>query len=188
MRIAISGPQSTGKPTLAGELAGSIPNARMEPEPFRVLKDRLGLVSGADSMTPEQELALIEHSQDRMNALRAGETVIFDRCALDALAHARVAAETGNPAFTADWINRLNSAAMSALRPLDLIVVVPLSEDLPLVEDGVRSTNPGYRKAVDEMIRRLAGGFPNVLEVGGDTGERVKDILGRVDPNGLYRS
>ena len=139
-------------------------------------------------MTPEQELALIQHSQDRMNALRAGETAVFDRCALDALAHARVAAEAGNPAFTPDWIDRLNSAAMTALRPLTLLVVVPLSEDLPLVEDGVRSTNPEYRKAVDEMIRRLAGGLPEVLEVRGGTDERVGQILGRVDPNGLYRS
>lgn len=188
MRIAISGTQSTGKTTLAGDLVGSLPNTRMEPEPFRVLKERLGLVSGADSMTPEQEMALIKHAQERLTAFRAGETVVFDRCALDALAHARVAEDSGNPAFTPDWIERLKAAALIALKPLTLVVVVPLSDDLPLVEDGVRSMNPGYREAVDQMIRQLAEGLPNVLEVRGGREERVQQILERVDPDGLYGS
>jgi predicted kinase len=163
MRIAISGTQSTGKTTLAGDLAGVLPNTRVEPEPFRVLQNRLGLVSGADSMTPEQELALIRHAGSRLSALRAGETVVFDRCALDALAHAVVAAESGNPAFT-----------------------VPLEDDLALIDDGVRSTDGAYQAAVDRTIRSLAGDLPNVLEVRGSRTERVRRILLEIDPNGDY--
>jgi nicotinamide riboside kinase len=186
MRIAISGTQSTGKTTLAGDLAGVLPNTRVEPEPFRVLQNRLGLVSGADSMTPEQELALIRHAGSRLSALRAGETVVFDRCALDALAHAVVAAESGNPAFTEAWLARLRSEAIPALNPLDLLVIVPLEDDLALIDDGVRSTDGAYQAAVDRTIRSLAGDLPNVLEVRGSRTERVRRILLEIDPNGDY--
>ncbi len=137
-------------------------------------------------MTPEQELALIQHASSRLNALRAGETVVFDRCALDALAHAVVAAESGNPAFTTSWIDRLRSEAMPALGSLDLLVVVPLEDDLTLIDDGVRSTDAAYRAAVDRTIRSLAAEFPNVLEVRGSRNERVRRILLEIDPHGDY--
>lgn len=181
MRIAISGTQSTGKTTLAEDLASAIPNARVEPEPFRVLRDRLGLVSGADSMTPEQELALIRHSAGRLQARRGGETIVYDRCALDALAHALVASEAGNPAFTPEWLDRLRREALPALEPLDLLVVVPLEADLDLIDDGVRSTDAGYRGAVDRMIRDLARSHPGRLEVSGSRTERIERILEAID-------
>jgi nicotinamide riboside kinase len=188
MRIAISGTQSTGKTTLAGDLAEALPNTRMEPEPFRVLRDQLGLISGADSMTPEQELALIKHSQSRMQALRAGETVIFDRCALDALAHAEVAADAGNPAFTPEWLQRLEEEARIGLSGLTLLVVVPLSAELALEDDGVRSTDQAYQQAVDLKIRSLGAKQPETLEVRGSREERVRQVLDRVDPHGWYHA
>ena len=155
--------------------------------PFRVLKNRLGLVSGADFMTPEQELALIRHASSRLSAFRAGETIIYDRCALDALAHAVVAAESGNRAFTEAWMQQLRSEAMAALSPLDLLVVVPLEEGLELVDDGVRSTDGAYRAAVDRTIRALADDLSiNVLEVRGSRSERVRRILLEIDPHGDY--
>lgn len=182
MRIAISGTQSTGKTTLAGDLAEAIPNARVEPEPFRVLRERLGLVSGAQTMTPEQELELILHCQRRLQALRAGETVIYDRCALDALAHAIVGAQRGNAAFTTDWLARLEEEAEKALRPLTLLVVVPLEEELPLEDDGVRSLDEAYRREVDAVIRRLGAKRPRVIEVTGSRAARVREVLAAVEP------
>lgn len=182
MRIAISGTHSTGKTTLAGDLAEAIPNTRVEPEPFRVLRDRLGLVSGVETMTPEQELELICHCQRRLRAVRAGETVIYDRCALDALAHAIVGAERGNSAFTDAWLARLADEAEDALRPLTLLVVVPLQEELPLEDDGIRSLDEEYRRAVDAMIRRLGAKRPNVIEVAGSRTARVQQVLAALAP------
>lgn len=137
-------------------------------------------------MTPEQEIALIEHSGRRMQALRAGETVVYDRCGLDALAHALVAADMGNPAFTSEWLRTLEEATNTAMKPLTLLVVVPVSDDLPLEDDGVRSTDLTYQKAVDQRIRSLASEFPRVMEVNGTRAERVSRILDRVDPEGRY--
>ena len=137
-------------------------------------------------MTPEQELALIRHAGSRLSALRAGETVVYDRCALDALAHAVVAAESGNPAFTETWLDRLRSEAWPALTPLDLLVVVSLEDDLELIDDGVRSTDVAYRAAVDRTIRALANELSNVLVVRGSRAERVEAILLEIDPHGDY--
>jgi len=178
MRLAIVGAQSTGKSTLATDLAEKLPYARVEPEPFRVLRERLELISGAETMTPEQELALIKHNQKRLAAVRGQEHVIYDRCALDALAHAHVARDQGNTAFTDEWLQRLEHETRKALDVLDVLVLVRIGADLPLMDDGVRSTDESYRRKVDERISSLAFEHPRVMEAKGTRTDRVDALLG----------
>lgn len=181
MRIAISGAQSTGKTTLAHRLVEALGNARVEPEPFRVLRERLLLVSGPHSMTPQQELELIRHNQNRLRALRGQETVIYDRCSLDALAHALVARRLGNPAFDEDWMDTLRREADRALDVIDLLVIVRVEDGQPLVPDGVRSEDESYRRMVDEEIAGLAADREHAMEVRGDTEERVSLLREKIE-------
>jgi nicotinamide riboside kinase len=186
MRLVIVGAQSTGKSTLAADLAERLPSSRVEPEPFRVLRKQLELISGADTMTPEQELALIEHNQRRLAAVRGQENVVYDRCALDALAHACVARDLGNHAFTNEWIKRLETETSKALAVVDVLVLVRIGSDLPLIDDGVRSTDEPYRKRVDEKITSLAREHPGFMEVKGTRQERVDALTkGLVDSGWL---
>jgi len=184
MRLAIVGAQSTGKSPLAADLAEVIPCSRVEPEPFRVLRNELKLISGADTMTPEQELALIEHNQRRLRAVRGSEQVIYDRCALDALAHACVARDMENPAFTDSWMARLESETMKALEVVDVLVLIRVGSDLPLMNDGVRSTDHTYRSKVDEKIALLAGRHHGFMEAKGSRRQRVQAIIERLTDSG----
>ncbi|MAJ47936.1 MAG: hypothetical protein CBC35_11820 [Planctomycetes bacterium TMED75] len=181
MRIAISGAQSTGKTTLAHALTEVLDHSRVEPEPFRVLKDRLNLVSGAHTMTPQHELALIKHNQGRLTAFRAGETVLFDRCALDALAHAEVARAAGNSEFTESWLDRLRIETNLALSKIELLLVVRIDPEVPLAEDGVRSTDVEYRILVDQKIAELAEGHPTAQEITGSRSERIDHVCALVE-------
>ena len=181
MRIAISGAQSTGKTTLAHALVQVLEHSRVEPEPFRVMREQLKLVSGAHTMGPEEEHALIEHNLKRLGALRAAETVVFDRCALDALAHARVAKASGNQAFTADWLDLLARKTRQALSVVDLLVVVRIDPQIPLAEDGIRSNDEAYREQVDREIAGIASEHPNAHEVDGSTQDRVDRIKSLVE-------
>ena len=181
MRIAISGAQSTGKTTLAHALTEVLDHSRVEPEPFRVLKDRLNLVSGAHTMTPEQELALIKHNQGRLTAFRAGETVLFDRCALDALAHAEVACASGNPDFTERWLDTLRAETTRALSTVELLLVVRIDPNVPLASDGVRSMDADYRREVDRKIADLARSHPNAQEISGSKAERISQVCALVE-------
>ena len=176
MRIALSGAQSTGKTTLAHDLVEVLDHSRVEPEPFRVLRDQLKLVSGAHTMTPEQELALIEHNRRRLTALRAGETVLFDRCALDALAHAEVARASGNLEFTDEWLARLRTETELALGGIELLLVIRIDSNVPLAIDGVRSTDEGYRAEVDRKIAELARGHRNAHEIIGTQSQRIERV------------
>ena len=177
MRLVLVGAQSTGKSTLAADLAARVPSSRVEPEPFRVLRSQLKLISGADTMTPEQELALIEHNQKRLAAVRGQENVIYDRCALDALAHACVARDLGNASFTPEWIKRLETETNKALAVVDVVVLIRIGSDLPLMDDGVRSTDEAYRRQVDEKITSLARKHPGFMEVKGTRQERVQTLM-----------
>ena len=186
MRLVIVGAQSTGKSTLAADLVERLPSARLEPEPFRVLRSTLGLVSGADTMTPEHELALIEYNQRRLGAVRGQENVVYDRCALDALAHARVARTLGNEAFTSDWIKRLETETDKALAVVDVVVLVRIGTDLPLMDDGVRSTDESYRRRVDEEITTLAMKYAGFIEAKGDRQERVHNLARELTARGWF--
>ena len=114
--------------------------------------------------------------------MRAGETVFYDRCALDALAHAVVAHEGGNQAFTSDWMEELRNETEDTMKMLDLVVVVPLGNELPLESDGVRSTDEAYRQAVDEAIQRLGATTGNTLLVSGTREDRVRQVLQALEP------
>ena len=135
-------------------------------------------------MTPEHELALIEYNQRRLRAVRGQENVIYDRCALDALAHARVARTLGNRAFTDDWISRLETETDKALALVDVVVLVRVGADLPLMDDGVRSTDERYRDQVDQEITRLAMKHSGFTEAKGNRQERVRNLTRELSGKG----
>ena len=69
---------------------------------------------------------------------------------------------------------------------VDVLVLVRISEDLPLMDDGVRSTDEPYRERVDEKITALARRHPGFREAKGTREERVQALLeGLVDTGWL---
>ena len=200
MLIAVSGAQSVGKSTLVADLAAAFlarqdeqnytGACRVEGEPFRALKDSLGLVSGAQLMSPEDELALIEYHSQRLTACCESSTreavVVFDRCGVDALAHSIVAQAAGNAAFTSAWVARIEAACLDALTRIDLLVVVPVEDRVPLVSDGVRSTDRPYQLAVDAAIGEWSSSHctaagVELMRCTGARDERVAQVMNAID-------
>ena len=118
--------------------------------------------------------------------MRGQENVVYDRCALDALAHARVARTLGNEAFTSDWIKRLETETDKALAVVDVVVLVRIGTDLPLMDDGIRSTDESYRRRVDEEIATLAMKHADFIEAKGDRQERVHNLVRELTARGWF--
>lgn len=166
-RIAVSGASGTGKTTLARALAARLGVAYLEEGMRRRLEGGLDL----HALGPAEHRALTEVLLDEMlEAMAAARRDpgghVCDRSPLDMCAFWLYYHFVYAQAATEAFIGR----ATQALADLDLVVVLP-RDGLPLVADGVRSTNPWvqfhFDTLLDAMVRR-AGDRVAVLRIATD--------------------
>jgi hypothetical protein len=59
---------------------------------------------------------------------------------------------------------------------------VPVEPHVPLIDDGIRSTDPGYQRKLDTTLRRvLSELMPSFTEIRGTLEQRVAEALGEID-------
>lgn len=164
MRIAVSGAHRVGKSTLVEALGDALPKFVTVAEPYELLEE-----DGYESATPpttedfeaQLECSLEAFGDDQQN-------VIFDRCPADIVAYL-------SDSFDDDvWLDRVREAMQS----LDLVVFVP-------IEARVQVESDALRESVDEKLREILvddslGFGVEVMEVHGDVGSRVRQVMSRL--------
>jgi nicotinamide riboside kinase len=175
MKIAVSGSHRTGKTTLVEALAESLPAHTVVEEPYVQLEEE-GYEFAHMPSLDDFEVQL-ERSLESLE--ESGDNEIFDRCPADLLAY--LVTHVDAAAFDPDeWLPRVRRAVSR----LDLVVFVPIeSPDRVRIAD---SEEAELRLLVDEELRsilvedRWDFGIP-VLEVSGNTRERVRQVLDQVN-------
>src|SRR5215213_10078135 len=164
MRIAVSGTHCTGKSTLVEEFLRVHPDFAHEPEPYTVLVEDYG-EGFSEKPRVEDFLRQLEFNIARLHQHARGEHVIYERCPIDFLAYIDVLDQrTAEPVL---------ESVSDAIQHLDLVVYLPLTDDLPDAE------YPKLRNAVD---RRLSAIFRDnefdivVVEAQGSTAQRLRII------------
>jgi hypothetical protein len=166
VRVAFSGSHRTGKTTLAGAIADLVPSYVVIDEPYRVLEE-----AGHDFADPPS----VEDYEEQLRTSLAlvGDApadALFDRCPLDLIAYLQAVDDD----FDIDeWLDDVRSA----MAHIDLIVVVPIEDRIPVPDHEDRR----LRRRVDEHVQRLALEDPfgfdvPALEVAGSLAERVEQV------------
>ena len=158
-RICVTGPESTGKTTLARQLA-ELTRAEWIPEASRVYAERVDRALVASDVTPiaREHLALADPAAERARARGIG--LVLDTDLVSTVVYARHYYDTV-PA----WIEHAERA-----RRADLYLLCDV--DVPWVPDGVRD-RPVEREAMFELFRRALGRRrANIIVVRGDWEER----------------
>lgn len=172
LRIAIVGAESTGKTTLAAQLAahlaeGSARRVAWVPELLREWCDRTGRTPRAD------EQAEILHAQhERIDAAaRRHDLVVCDTTALMTAVYSRM--------IFGD--RSLEAPALALHRGMALTLLTAL--DLPWVPDGHQRDGESVRLPVDTLLRELlmAHGLPWAV-VGGEGPARLQQAARAVAP------
>lgn len=182
-RIAVTGSAGVGKTTLATAVAArlAVPLVR------EGMRERLegGLdvhALGRDGFCALVEALFVEHLEDVGRAVAKAGGFVSDRCPLDSAAFWLCYGFGTDEDTTACVFNR----AAAAIGGHDLVVVLPWGV-LPLVADGVRSTNPWlqlhYQLVLEGVLRRWGAetrvvALPAELTVLGDRVAWVIDQLG----------
>lgn len=168
MRIAVSGTHGVGKSTLIDEFVRMHPEFVHEPEPYTVLVEDLG-EEFADEPGVEDFRRQLEFNIDRLRQYAPGEKVIYERCPIDFLAYIDALEPRG--------IEALLSPVSKAMQNLDLIVYLPLDDDLT-----IESEYPKLRKAVDRRLSRMLLDDElgiiraRVVEAKGSTAQRLRIV------------
>jgi nicotinamide riboside kinase len=184
MRIAISGTHSVGKSTFVHDFYKKYPEYIFEDEPYRALMDKHEILFG-DNQTQHHINLQLNHCLTHTLSHAKGEKVIFDRAPTDFIPYSNYTALNAHTDIDTAFVKSLYERIRPALKHLDLIVFIPISEDYPieLEDDGHRPTEDFYQRWVDKAFKRLyreelnsimpKEHAPSLIEI---TGERKKRI------------
>ena len=153
-RICVTGPESTGKTSLARQLA-ELTGAEWIPEASRIYAERVDRELVASDVSPiaREHLALADPATER--ARSRGASLVLDTDLVSTMVYARHYYGEVPP-----WIERAEHA-----RRADLYLLCDV--DVPWVPDGVRD-RPTDREAMFELFRlALARRHANVVEIRG---------------------
>jgi hypothetical protein len=174
MRIAVSGAHATGKSTLLGALAATLPNHRISDELYFDLL-------GAGEVFPNHPGAdeyefLLDRSIEQLLA-PLGPNALFDRAPVDYFAY-QLAVAGAARTDGSQWHRMI-----AALTSLDLLVFLPIQDPDPFFCPP--SEQPRLRSRVDALLHDIllgsAGAMPvPVLEVTGSVEDRLAQVLARI--------
>ena len=153
MKIGITGSHGTGKTTLSQFIAG---RGKINDGKFKLLpeapRQALQLGFPINENTPIETEFWIFAKQLEMEMI-AGDNYVADKCFIDLLAYA-IYIFGKKPEF----VNMLREIAENAAKKYDLVIYLPAGE-FPIEDDGVRSTNPEFQMAIDELIVKILDDF-----------------------------
>ena len=171
MRIGISGSMSVGKRTLIKNLTEKL---RVSGFPTPIIYGDAGRMMIKEGKKADKETAFEDypgyiryHLTNMIN--RDNGLVFYDRTIFDTIAYAET---NGN--FGGDWIEMAREVGRLCSNKFDLYFYIPVEESVPLVNDGVRSTDHNYRLAIDiSIIHVLRRNLHNITELRGSIDDRV---------------
>lgn len=173
MRIVVSGTHASGKSTLISDFAMRHPDYTVLPDPFELL-DEAEAPGGA-----------MFGAQLRLSAERLIETprephVIVERGPLDFFAYLLASAELGGRRLGGNLVERATPLTRAALEQVDLLLLLPLSDDAPIVVGD--DEDPALRDAVDGLLQELVddpelvGDHVRVVQLFGDPAARLSAL------------
>jgi len=181
MVISFSGAQSTGKTTLLNKLQFNdrFKDFSFVPEVTRLVKKKYKLDINEDCNELTQHAILTQHLINYLDNLN--QDVILDRCILDGFVYTNYFMHTGiidtNIKPFAEYLFNL------LLKKVDIIFYT--EPDIPLVEDGERSTNKEFRDKIIKLFELAIQHYNiNVVRLSGSVEERLETIYNTFDNYG----
>ena len=169
MRIGLAGTMSVGKTTLAkalGEL-DQFKDHSVFTERSKYLRD-LGIPLNTDSTLNGQFVFLSERASELLHPNIIADRTIWDVCAF-----------TLGAKSIDDFDKRTFVEASMMLRNQYDLVIYVSPRGVDVENNGVRETDPQYRRKIDDVIKLSLAEYPpnKLIEVEGNTDERIATIL-----------
>ena len=148
MRIAVIGPQNTGKSTFVKDFLKEFSHYVTPKETYRDVIEKNGLIVNQKStLESQRDIRDFMFGQLRHNT---EYNIIFDRCMIDNYVYTRAQYEKGEiPKW---FVDETESMMRDSLRTADMYLFIPTSVSVPLVADGTRDIDTAYIDTVNELF------------------------------------
>lgn len=174
MRIVVSGTHASGKSSLISDFALRHPEFAVFPDPFELI-DEVEDVPGASLFASQLRIAA-----DRLTDDPNARSLIAERGPLDFLAYLIALSELSGRPLGKEYFERASLRTVEALRTVDLLVVLPLTENTP-IHVG-QDEYPELRIAMNDVLldlisdSDLTGEHLTVAEITGTPEARLTAI------------
>lgn len=176
MRIAVIGPQNTGKSTFVKDFMVAFPQFTTPTETYRDVVKRNNL--SINQLTGTEAQRLIRDFMNEQIA-QAPDNTIFDRCLIDNYMYTWYAYTKGNT--TEAFLRESEALMQESAEKIDLYLFIPSTLCIPLVEDTLRDTTPTYVDTINRMCMQIIFSLIrskgiDVETIGGSREERIEAV------------
>lgn len=182
MRVAVIGPQNTGKSTFVADFIRAFPQFATPAESYRdvIKKNNLSI----NQLTGTESQRLIRDFIYQQVETAADNTV-FDRCLIDNYVYTWYAHTQGN--IEEGFLRETENIMRESVAHIDLFLFIPTALSIPLVEDALRDTNSGYIDCVNRMFIQtlfslIEKTHIQVVSIGGSREERIQQVRSVLSP------
>jgi len=160
MRISISGAQNTGKTTLVKNFLHRWPMYGTLSKSYRDVLVENDLEHSSNT-NEETQLLILDWMMQMQSAIPKDTNVIYDRCTWDNLAYTLAA--NANDKISDEVTAATISFVRESMKNIDIIFWIPFSNNIQVVDDGVRDSNIDNIKDIDNVFRQLFEHYSNDL-------------------------
>lgn len=185
MLISFSGPQSSGKSTLLNLMQELSPAWSFIPEITRLVKREYNLPINELGGDITQTMIMCEHLRNAY--IKRDNITVLDRCSLDGIVYTHWLCDKRK--VTMGIYSHAKYVFDSTIDRYDTIFYTS-PHDVPIVDDGERSTNIEFREEITDLFERYMANIPTdkIFRVTGSIKERLCQITLKLDSMGLtYR-
>jgi predicted ATPase len=176
VRIAVSGTHCSGKTTLVEAFLERNPEYAHEPEPYEWLAETRGADFSAE-LTAADAWQQLEISVERVSVHAPGSNVIAERSPIDFLAYLEALRTLGRE-DTSEMLDAARDLASSGMAHVDLLVILPLNDDIEPPDDE----DPELRDAMNSALLEIVDGeLDQHLEIAGTPQRRLAVLAAAVE-------
>ncbi len=176
MRIAVVGPQNTGKSTFIQDFLKAFPQFSTPAESYRDVVRKHNLQINQLTGT-EAQRHIREFMREQIGS--APDNTIFDRCLIDNYMYSRFGHAKGN--VDEAFLKESRDIMRETAGQIDLYLFIPSALSIPLVNDALRDTDPAYVDTVNRMCTQIIMDLIrekgiDVEVIGGTREERIESV------------
>lgn len=151
MRIAVIGPQNTGKSTFVKDFIKEFPHYHTPQTTYRDVIEKKHLdVNQLSNLESQKEIRDFIFGQMRHNS---EYNIIFDRCMIDNYVYTYVQYEKGHiPKW---FVDETEAMMRDTLMAVDMYLLIPTAVSVSLVDDGTRDVEKLYIDTVNHHFLRI---------------------------------